>query len=368
MARGRGRQVEERLEALLLGAEGRGSCLHPASERDARTLRRRAAEEASELMRPFPGLYARKKYWGGLKADAKALHIMRGLSAMHPDWVFSAQSAALAHGFPMSYSSVSKTHVASHSNCRRRRHERIVRHAVLNDEPTVASGVRVTSFWRTVFDCLVTLEFSEALLVADHALRTRHISRAAMRKTLLRRFSGHRGIGRALDVCAWAEPCAESGGESIARAGMIRLGFALPRLQVELPDPLNAARSFRIDYVWRDESRALIFGELDGRAKYTESEIVGDRSLDELLGAEHERQTRLSVYRARLVRFSFDEARNLATLERKLSTYGVPRGARPRLRDGVPVPPDDAWGRITYLAQGTVMLLGQRVRFTQEAA
>ena len=366
--RGRGRKAEERLRALFLDAEKRGGCLYPTSEKDARILRRRAAEEESELVQPAAGLYARKAYWGNLKPDAKALHIMRGLSAMHPNWVFSAQSAALAHGFPMSYSTLSKTHVAVHSGHRQGRHDKIVRHAVSHDEPAIASGMRVTSFWRTVFDCLTTLEFSEALLVADHALRTRRISRAAMRRALLRRFSGHRGIGRALDICAWAEPCAESGGESIARAGMIRLGFALPRLQVELPDPIDPTRSFRVDYVWRDESRALIFGELDGGAKYTEKELTGEKSLDEVLGAEHERQTRLSVYRARLIRFSFDEARNLAALERKLATYGVPRGARPRLRSGIPTPPDDAWERITYLAQGTKVLLGQRIRFTQEAA
>ena len=59
----------------------------------------------------------------------------------------------------------------------------------------------------------------------------------------------------------------ERGGESLARATMVTLGFETPYLQVELPDPIEPRKRFRLDFVWRDESRRLIFGEFDGKAK-----------------------------------------------------------------------------------------------------
>ena len=58
------------------------------------------------------------------------------------------------------------------------------------------------------------------------------------------RREGCPGIKRAMSVCWWAEPCAESGGESLARVTMVRLGFEMPYLQVELPDPIDPCKRF----------------------------------------------------------------------------------------------------------------------------
>lgn len=76
-----------------------------------------------------------------------------------------------------------------------------------------------------------------------------------------------------MSVCWWAEPCAESGGESLARATMVKLGFEMPYLQVELPDPIDHCKRFRLDFVWRDESRRLISGEFDGKAKNQKNQV-----------------------------------------------------------------------------------------------
>lgn len=364
-----GAQVEKRLSVLFDAAESEGTLLCPVEERNRRALQRRASEDGVPgVVSPFRGLYARRAYWEALKPDAQALHVMRGLASMHPDWVFSAQSAALAHGFPMSYGVLSKPHVVASTGGRTRRGSAIVRHEVAHDEAAVASGVRVTSFWRTVFDCLATLGFDEALLVADCALRRKKMSRRRMAELLSRRFGGCHGIKRAMSVCWWAEPSAESGGESLARAAMVRLGFEAPHLQMELPDPVDPGRSFRLDFVWRDASRRLFFGEFDGKEKYQKKQVESGKSLGDVLDSEHERQTRLTVYRACFLRISFAEARSDGKLTRKLVTYGVPRGEPPRLVDGVPVAPVEVRERPTLLGEGTLLLFSQRVRYTREVA
>lgn len=364
-----GKQVEQRLSALFEAAEAEGSLVYPTTAADHRALQRRAAEKCEpDVVVPARGLYARRPYWEALKPDARAFHLMRGLAKAHPDWVFSAQSAALAHGFPMSYGVLSKPHVVAPTGGKARGHSNIVRHEVAHDETTIASGVRVTSFWRTVFDCLATLDFDEALLVADHALRRTKKSRRAMTETLARRFAGCAGLLRAVSVCWWAEPCAESGGESLARAAMIRLGFEVPHLQVTLPDPMDSRRRFRLDFVWRDEARRLIFGEFDGKAKYQKKQVEKGEALEDVLDLEHERQTRLTVYRASFLRLSFAEARDAERLTRKLLAYGVPRSEPPRLVRGIPVAPAEVRDRPTLLGEGTLMLFSQRVRYTCEAA
>lgn len=364
-----GRQVEKRLSALFDAAEAEGALLCPMEERDRRALQRRASvEEKPDVISPFRGLYARCAYWDALKPDARALHVMRGLARMHPDWVFSAQSAALAHGFPMSYGVLTKPHVVAPTGGGVRRRSAVVRHEVVRDEPAIASGVRVTSFWRTVFDCLATLDFDEALLVADCALRRKKMSRRRMAELLSARFEGCPGIKRAMSVCWWAEPCAESGGESLARATMVRLGFKTPHLQVELPDPIDPRKRFRLDFVWRGELRRLIFGEFDGKAKYQKKQVESGKSLEDVLDSEHERQTRLTVYRASFLRLSFAEARSAERLTQKLVTYGVPRDEPPRLVGGVPVASAEVRQRPTILGEGTLVLLSQRVRYTREAA
>lgn len=363
-----GRQVEERLSALFGTAESEGSLLYPTEPRDRRALQRRAAQKGSDVVAPVRGLYARSAYWDALKPDARALHLMRGLQRAHPAWVFGAQSAALAHGFPMSYGVLSKPHVVAPSRGKAAGRSSVVCHEVGRDQPVVACGVRVTSFWRTVFDCLATLEFDEALLVADHALLRKKMSRGRMAGLLAKRFAGCPGIKRAMSVCWWAEPCAESGGESLVRAAMIRLGFETPRLQVELPDPMGSGKHFRLDFAWRDARRSLIFCEFDGKAKYLKKQVEKGGSLADVLDEEHERQTRLSVYHASFLRLSYAEARDDATLAGKLDAYGVPRGEVPPLVDGVPVASEAVRARPTVLGQGTVILFGERVRFIRQVA
>lgn len=359
---------DQMIDALLRDAEAAGSLLYTPDRTIYRALKRRSAKKRPQILEPAPGVFARASLWQALDPCERSRHLIRALAAQHEGWVFCAQSAALMLGFPVSYHTVAQVHVARPRGGRTRSSGIVVRHEVGDDEPVLAGGVKVTSFYRTVFDCLATLEFSEALQVADHALRAKGISRRRLVDELRRRFKGHRGIGRAVDVCAWAEPGAESGGESILRAAIIEQGFALPRLQVTLPDPIEQGRRFRVDLVWRDAEGRPIFGELDGKRKYTDPQMTRGRSLDEILDDEHHRQARLTMYRASFVRLSFWMAKRPQELARTLAAYRVPFVGTPEVRDGVPVPSKEIRERPTYVSCGTLIINNLRVRYTQIAA
>ena len=71
----------------------------------------------------------------------------------------------------------------------------------------------MTSFWRTVFDCLASFPFADALAIADAALRRSGLARQEMIGLLRTRFRHCPGVRRAAAICVWAEPTAESGRE-----------------------------------------------------------------------------------------------------------------------------------------------------------
>ena len=358
-----GKAAEKRIDELLGQAEEGGSCLVPHEERDRKALRRRLKKRRSDLLCPVPGVYVRREHWRELKPDARALHVMRGLAELRPGIVFCAQSAALAWGLPVSWHLLRATHVMHERGSRTPSTPRIVSHEIKGDAAWDAGGLRVTSFWRTVFDCLASFPFEDALAIADAALRRSGLSRQAMAGLLCTRFRHHPGVRRAAAICVWAEPAAESGGESIARANMVKLGYAYPTLQLTLPDPANARRTFRVDFSWRDAAGRLIIGELDGDDKYL-SAAAGPVS--KLLD-ERKREALRTVYRPSIARFSLATARSARKLSALLDLHGVPRGAAPELdRYGVPVPPPGFAERPTVRGQGVFVAAGMRVSFVEE--
>lgn len=358
------RQVENRIDRLLGEAEGRSSCVALASGPDRRALQRRAANPDSAIFSPRAGLFARRHFWDALRPDGRALAVMRGLALLHPTWVFCGVSAAIAHGLPVSYHQLARTHVVCGRRSRSRSAPGIVRHQIDGDISQLIDGLAVTSFRRTVFDCLATLPFDEALAVADAALRRLKLQRGCFAEELADAYAGCRGVGRALDVLAWAEPLAENGGESIARARMIMLGAEVPRLQIELPNPEEPRRPYRVDYCWRDHLGRPVFGELDGLGKYEDEELMGGRDFFGVVMDERDREALLSIYHPGMLRFSLAEARRPAFLRRRLSLFGVHVGEPPRLERGVPMPPKAFGRRSTILANGTKVLTdGMRLRF-----
>ena len=339
--------VDERIGELLLGAAQRGSCYVPSgddAERIRRALSRRVADGAA--LSPGRGLFVDAEAWDSLKPAQRALWVARGLQTLHPDWVFCGPTAALAHGIDVSDALIADTHVAVPALRGGSNAGPLVRHPVLEScEPgggiEEAGGLLVTPPLQTVFDCLRWTDFPHGLGVIDSALRVGAVCGDELAEHAERMAPRRRGARRALAALAWADPRSENGGESIARGRMLLLGDVRPELQVEVPRVVDRGEPYRADFCWVRADGLVILGELDGRLKYTEEEMMGGRDLGEVLSDENVRGSRFSLYDVSLMRFGFPVTERPAEFAAILDEYGVPkRGGPLALPEGTPMVPD----------------------------
>lgn len=209
------------------------------------------------------------------------------------------------------------------------------------DQVEEVNGVRVTPPGRTVADCLRWTDFPHGLGIADSALRVGVAGRAELEGILGRAPGQLRGRDLARTTLSWADPRSESGGESISRARMIQLGYVCPELQVEVPRVVEEGRPYRADFCWVRADGRVILGELDGDGKYMEEELMGGRSIDEVLSDENIRGSRFTLYDVAMMRFRFGDTVDPARFSRILDEYGVPRrGSTLALPDGTRMIPD----------------------------
>jgi len=110
----------------------------------------------------------------------------------------------------------------------------------------------------------------------------------------------------------------------MARAAIIEEGFELPDLQVELHDPMDGA-AYRVDFLWTCPDGRRIIGELDGWEKYLDPAMTEGRGTLGVLVAERQRESRITMSGASVVRFSYRQVRDHGYLARLLAAYGVPR-------------------------------------------
>ena len=325
MSRGYWRVVQDEVNEALDASEQRGMCLCVKSDRTKRLLDRRA--KAGDVVAPFPHAYARTNYWKSLSPSAQALYVIRASAALHPTWVFCGTSAAIAHGLQVSEPDPSTVHILDTRDGRGHRGKHVVRHPVRTDDVgkfEVVAGVKVTPLGTTIADCLRTLPMPAGLAVADSALRDHGLTREDLAR-FVQAQQRARGSRQALQTIGWADGRSENGGESVARGIMIELGFCVPELQVLVGDPAHPGCEFRVDYVWETSVGRLIFGELDGAAKYADRGGTGEKVSGKALLAERRRESRLTLCNASIMRFSFEEAKNRPFFRALLERYGVPR-------------------------------------------
>ena len=308
---------------LFLEAERKGMCLATPSRRVCDVLRRRI--ERGEAVKPARGMYARAPYWDSLSKPQRMLHVMRTLQSLHPDWTFCRESAAVAFGLPVSYREMDVVHVATTRGNRNANSKDVRWHVVDDDEFSVVRGFRVTPLTRTVFDCMRATGFPQALAIADGALRVSGMSSSSFACHFERTGGNCTGKAHAIRTMRYADARSESGGESIARAVMIREGFALPELQVALPQPMNPQRSFRIDFLWTRLDGSRVLGEFDGMRKYEDEAMLGGRSSLRALADERHREAQLTLYGMSIVRFTYQDVTNAGRFVELLDRYGIPR-------------------------------------------
>lgn len=318
------RRTQLWLDEKLDEAEEQHRCLTPRN-RLARDRLRRAYNEGV-VFEVMPGLFARPAYWDSLSVVRQTLHVMQALQLVHPSWIFAGPSAALANGLAVSNRYLNHIWLATNRKQHRKTRGPIRSIIVSGDRGDTSQGLRTTSWERTVGDCVRIMDFRSGLAVADSALRIRPCATGELAEGVASACPRMQGIHRIKAVIRLADGRAESGGESIARATMLELGFAPPELQRAYPNPDPGRDPYRVDFAWQ-VSGGYILGELDGFEKYSNTELLKGRQLAQIINDEHHRQSYLETFDEvlRVVRFAFSDVVNDAALLDLLTRSGVPR-------------------------------------------
>lgn len=271
----------------------------------------------------MPGLYARPEYWSELKFRQRYLHRVRALAQKHPDWTFCSYTAAVIYGLSVSYANLTHIHIAVAPAQSTTPGSQVIRHRYAYRTRASQMDIAVTDIDQTIADCLVDASFVEGLIIADSALHEQLLSKEHLIEAVNKLGLNRRGVVTARRVARCADGLSESGGESKARALMIERGWQVPELQVELFDPVEPGRPYRVDYLWRVGDR-LIIGEFDGFVKSEKAAEEG--KLVKAQFDERQRESRLSMLdNCKIVRLCWDDLKDLTKLDRKLKVAGVPR-------------------------------------------
>ncbi len=323
------------VDSLLDQAERARSCLVAGSASLRKALETRL--RGGLLVSPAPRLFVRAQYWGGLTSTQRHRHVLLGLGRLHPSWVACGISAAVAHELQVPYRLLDgKTHVTGCDKHAKTWGEIRVHKASREIEPVIVGGIPVTSVPQTALDCARLVDARGGLAIADSALRVCGMAREELVDYVEAHGRGLRGITLAREVASMADARSANGGESIARRVMHELGYALPELQVCFADPMDPQRRYYADFVWPHAEGGLVIGELDGVEKYMDPEMTGPDGLRGAVLRERRRESRLTITRAAIARFSYAEVLDLGWFDRLLATFGVPREREPIV--AVPVP------------------------------
>lgn len=308
-------------------SEAQKTCLVASSRPQYRQLLRLLKH--GEVLMPLSSLFVREAYWQNLNPLERHLHLLRGLSTLHPSWVFYGVSAAAVHGLWVSYGLLDRIHMASRNVSHGHDSECYARHHLSSREQiTKIDGVRVTTLDWTVFDCMRMLSFSEGLPIADSWLRRSGQTREAL-LNLVRSLGAFKGAKQARITASLADGRSENGGESIARAAIIELGYRIPELQVRKIDPLEPNHCFYLDFYWVRNDGSEVAGELDGKQKYESEKYLEGRTPEGKRQEERQRESRLNLSGLTVVRFSFRDVIQQTRLDKILDAYRVPWADRP---------------------------------------
>jgi hypothetical protein len=224
---------------------------------------RRAVENAvrSGLLRPL---------WTGVVVEAcneldPRTRAAAALLTTGEDAVICGPTAAVLHGSTAITSA--ETHVVvPYGRGPRSRSGLVVHHGCFFAGQTVElDGLRVLSWPQVLADLVCTARPSDALAVADEALRLARPGCEELRAAVARRIGARpdpRGTVRGAALWDLASPFAESPAESWVRLLIIESGFPLPEVNFSLLSP-TGTELYRLDLAWPSLRIAL---EYDGHA------------------------------------------------------------------------------------------------------
>ena len=260
-------------------------------------IKRRLARGDWQIVRR--GVYARSPMIAGLTpGERHRLHIEAALPQLGDRYVVSHLSAACLHDLTLLRPPGRTVQVTNPGAGSGRRRPLLQTYcAALNpDEITIVDGYPVTTVARTIVDLARACGFEQAIVAADHALRSGRVERGAL-QAVADRAGRLRGIRTAHQMIAFADAGSESVGESRSRVLMTREGLPNPELQFPVIGRAGAVVA-RTDFRWRGFNTV---GEFDGAEKYGRALRPGQRAGDvvfqEKLREDHIRELGFNVVR-----------------------------------------------------------------------
>ena len=223
--------------------------------------------DSGSLVRLRYGCYLRASIWNSQSPRVRSrqliyAHAHGTRTTSTGDFVYSHTSAARLHRLYL-WNVDDAIHILQRVRPSSERHGKDVRchtRPFSNHEVTLLGGLRTTSLERTAADCAMMLNYRQALIVMDHALRLG--ADRSLLQEMADSLDGRRGVRTFRRVLATADPRSESPGETLTRELILRLNIRPPEPQVEVTSRVGR---HRLDFAWKEEKVAL---EFDGRVKY----------------------------------------------------------------------------------------------------
>jgi hypothetical protein len=236
-------------------------------------------------------------------------------------------SAALAFGLEVPIELMPVLHVCIPGASHGQSLDTLSRHHLPACKTEIVQGILVTCPERTIVDVLCGLDFADGLAAADSFLRATGLTRRDLGR-IVDDYPRLHGIRQARQTAVHADGRSENGGESKARATILRLGYASPELQVEIDDPIERDRKYRVDFLWERPDGRLVAGELDGRQKYSDPQMTQGKSSVAVMAQERLRESRIAATGVMVMRFSFQDTLNDQWFSHILDAFGIPKADR----------------------------------------
>ncbi|WP_461172398.1 hypothetical protein M1D93_15580 [Arthrobacter sp. Z1-9] len=219
------------------------------------------------LVRLRYGCYIRAALWEKQSPTVRSLQLIHAhahgtLTTSTGNFVYSHTSAARLHGLFL-WNTDDLVHILLRVRPSRERLGKDVRghtRPYADTEVTTLGRFRLTSLERTLVDCAMMLEYRQALILVDHALRLG--ANLDLMNAMAGNLPGRSGVRNLRLVLANADIRAESAGETLTRELLSRLKLPMPEAQVEVQSRVGR---HRLDFAWKEKKVAL---EFDGKVKY----------------------------------------------------------------------------------------------------
>lgn len=288
----------------------------------ARRLRARA--RAGELRRIAHGRYVPVDAFDRLRPEQRHHVLVRSLvDRIRPRFVVSHLSAAAVLGVPFLREWPRRVHLVRPQEDARTTSATFVVHADLSPEmPGIwrfrTDGLRVTNSERTAVDLAMTLPMLDGVVALDRLLRL-GADGQRIRDGIERRST--RGRRRALRSLEFADPAADTPGESVARVRLDEYGAPTPVTQHRFQE--RGHPDIVVD-LWLPELGVVI--EFDGEVKYRDRAMRAGASAEDVVIAEKHREDRLRAFDEvrQVIRLGWSDLWNEAAFRGKLRRAHVP--------------------------------------------